>query len=571
MSFFNNIKVRTKLILAFLIVAILIAIVGIIGITSLKTLDANSENIFSNNLQSVYMLTDMRQNLTEIKSDVMQLIYVRDVSKKDDLEKDIELNKDENDKYITNYEKLPMDNLEKQEWATFKDQLNQYRTLRENVIKTVNDNNFDEAIKQYRQIPVVRDAMFQSLGKLINVNIDSANAANTSNHAVFSKSSKSMTIFIIAGLIIAVGLGFILSRNISIPLRKMVNHAQNLADFDLTLNYNVTRKDEFGETGGALVKAQENIKELVEVLVANSQDLGASSEELSATVEELSSKIVAIDEAVTKIAGGMQDSSASTEEISASVEEVDASISELSERAMEGSNSAIQFKETATEVQNNSKEAIEKTRNLYVEKQDKMLKAIEEGKVVDNIKIMADTIASIAEQTNLLALNAAIEAARAGEHGKGFAVVAEEVRKLAEQSSQAVTSIQFTISKVQEAFKSSIDTGSDILEFINTDVNTQLDAYGKTGEQYFKGSEFMSKMSEEIAAMSEEITATVGQVSETVQNMAVNAQKSSEEAETIKSSLDETTKAIEQVAVTAQSQAELAQILGGIVQRFKIQ
>ena len=67
---------------------------------------------------------------------------------------------------------------------------------------------------------------------------------------------------------------------------------------------------------------------------------------------------------------------------------------------------------------------------------------LKNGKVVDNIKIMADTIGSIAEQTNLLALNAAIEAARAGEQGKGFAVVAEEVRKLAEQSSQAVTGIQ---------------------------------------------------------------------------------------------------------------------------------
>ena len=237
---------------------------------------------------------------------------------------------------------------------------------------------------------------------------------------------------------------------------------------------------------------------------------------------------------------------------------------------MEGSNNANQFKEIAEEVKTNSQSAILETEILYSEKQKNMKKAIEAGKVVDSIKFMADTIGSIAEQTNLLALNAAIEAARAGEQGKGFAVVAEEVRKLAEGSSQAVINIKDTIFKVQESFKLSIDNGKDILEFINTNVNEQFNAYGKTGDKYYNDSDFVSKMSDEIAAMSEELTATVGQVNEAVKNMALSSQKSGEEAEIIKESMDETTKAIEQVSLTAQSQTELAQKLNEMVQKFKI-
>lgn len=361
-----------------------------------------------------------------------------------------------------------------------------------------------------------------------------------------------------------------MSKNITIPLKKIKDLAERLSLYDFSEPVMITRKDEFGQTGDALNKAQENVNTLVKEIMENSQEISASSEELSATAEELSSKAISINEAINNIAGGMQESSATSEEISASVQEVDSSINKLAEKAMEGSSNANKSKEKAAEVQENSKKAIDETRNLYAQKKNNMLKVIEEAKVVDNIKIMADTIGSIAEQTNLLALNAAIEAARAGEQGKGFAVVAEEVRKLAEQSSQAVTGIKDTITKVQEAFKSSIDTGSDILEFINKEVNEQLDAYGETGNQYYRDSDFVSGMSEEFAAMSEEITATVGQVNEAIQNMAETAQKSNEEAETIKEGTDETTKAIEQVALTAQSQAELAQKLNEMVQQFKL-
>jgi methyl-accepting chemotaxis protein len=259
-----------------------------------------------------------------------------------------------------------------------------------------------------------------------------------------------------------------------------------------------------------------------------------------------------------------------SEEITASIEEVDSSITELSGKASSGSNNAIQSKERATDVQNRVTEATKITEELYGEKKKKTLKAIEEGVVVENIKDMADTIASIADQTNLLALNAAIEAARAGEHGKGFSVVADEVRKLAEESSNAVAGIQGNIIRVQNAFKNLSGNSNEILEFINENVNEQFGTFGDMGSQYYRDADFVSRMSEEIAAMSEELNATINQVNEAVQHMTGSAMKSSEDTEEIKIGVNETAKAVEQVALTAQNQAELAQKLNERVQKFKL-
>jgi len=570
MGFLKDIKVRTKLIVSFIMVAILIGAVGAVGIMSLKTIDTNSEKMYSNNLQDVYMLTDMKQNLTQIKSDVLQLLYERDTSKRADLEKDIQSNADESNEYIKTYEKSSMSNVEKQVWTTYKNQLQQYRTLRDNVIKLVDAGNFDEAVKQYQPIPAIRESMMDNLDKLINSNLDSAKTENLSNRSIYFNSNNIMMILMIVGLLIAIGLGLIISKDINIPLLKMVGLSESMAKFDLSNSYKITRKDEFGKTFEALTKAKDNITELVKAIMNNSQHMSASSQELSATVEEITAKVEEIDTAVANITAGMQEASASSEEITASVEEVDSSINELSGKAMEGSNNANQSKERATEFEKSGKEAIEQVTNLYEEKKKNMLRAIEDGKVIDNIKVMADTIASISNQTNLLALNAAIEAARAGDQGKGFAVVAEEVRKLAEQSSQSVIGIQDTIVKVQDALKNLSANGNDVLKFINENVYPEFDQFGKMGNQYYSDSEFVSKMSEEIASMSEELTATVDQVSEAIQNMSETAQKSSENAEIIKISLDETTKALEQVALTAESQAEFAQKLNEMVHKFKL-
>ena len=81
----------------------------------------------------------------------------------------------------------------------------------------------------------------------------------------------------------------------------------------------------------------------------------------------------------------------------------------------------------------------------------------------------------IAEQTNMLALNAAVEAARAGEHGKGFAVVAGEIRKLADESKQAITKITSLTSNIQYTTNSTVmatEEGTKEIEAVVKDINT---------------------------------------------------------------------------------------------------
>lgn len=186
--------------------------------------------------------------------------------------------------------------------------------------------------------------------------------------------------------------------------------------------------------------------------------------------------------------------------------------------------------------------------NMYSEKEKSILKAIEEGKVIGDIRIMADAIAEIANQTNLLSLNASIEAARAGEMGKGFAVVANEVKELAKQSGDAVEGINKTIEKVNAAFEHLSKNSSEILKFMDENVKSQFSKFIQMGDQYEKDSEFVSDMSSEIASMAEELEATIGQVNDAMQNMANNQQQEAESSEEVKGTISEVAASADQVS-----------------------
>lgn len=275
-------------------------------------------------------------------------------------------------------------------------------------------------------------------------------------------------------------------------------------------------------------------------------------------------------ESTEKIAKGTQDLSATTEEVNASMEEIGISTNNLASKADESATSASEINKRAIGIKEKATESMKQNNIIYEEKKTNIIKAIEDGKVVEDVKMMADSIGIISEQTNLLALNAAIEAARAREQGRGFAVVAEEVKKLAEQSSEAVTKIQNMVTQVKNAFDALSSSGEDMLDYMINSVKPSYTLLLDTGIQYEKDAEFVINMATEISNSTKQMNEVVEQVNLAVQGVSSTAEESATDSEEVLASISEITKAVEQVAESAQDQAELAQNLNDLVQRFKI-
>lgn len=570
----NNFKIKTKIMLFSITMILSIIFVGGVGFFYNTKSSEGVRSMYNERLLPIQWLNDNRNQARAIEADLYYIILnSKNAEEKKTKFNDIQERTKKYDENWENYKKTELDEVEVQTIAIVEAELKAYREGMNNVLKLAMDGNSQDAFEKYKVLSSKADEFQKNLKALAEYNSNQAKDIDAQNGQDFDWSIRVFIGLALIAVVISIALAVLITKAIVKPLNKTVNYIKVLSQKDFSgiipESY-LKRKDEIGELSNSILLMQKDVGLLIHEIIEKAQDMSASSQELSATVEELTTTSEHINEAIHNITHDVQETSASAEEISASVEEVDSSINILSNKAMDGSSNANESRARAIETQKKGKASIEETRRIYEEKKQKGLKALKDGEVVKEIEVMANTIADISEQTNLLALNAAIEAARAGEQGKGFAVVAEEVRQLAEQSSQAVTKIQDTIVKVEAAFKNLADNNQEILNFIVEDVDPKFEDMKNVGDQYFKDAEFVTNMSEEIASMSEELTATINQVSQAIQTTADIAQKSSENAETIKESINETTKAIGQVMQTAQQQAELAEKLNDMVNEFKI-
>ena len=515
MRWFRNRSTMTKLLVAFLILAGLMALQGAMTLREMGGIQANFEDVYENRLIPITQAAAMRGAMLRVRATVLQHIIATEPQQMKDYEAQIRALDAAIDEDLKKYERSALVEEEKAALALFKAAWPEFKRGRDGETLALSGaGKKPEAVKAALGTVGQKFAdASAAIDKLFAVNVRVADEAVKADRAAYEAAFWLALAMLAGGVAIALVLGYVIARMLSRPLVAAVDVLEGVAAGDFTRSLDLDTKDEVGRMAAALNNAVDGVRTALADVREAAGHAASASHQLSAATEQLSS--------------GAQEQASSLEQTAASLEEITGTVRQNADNARQANQLAVGSRDVAENGGRVVADAVSAMDDINTSSK----------KIADIIT----TIDEIAFQTNLLALNAAVEAARAGEQGRGFAVVAAEVRNLAQRSATAAKEIkgliQDSVAKVQG--------GS---ELVNRSGQTLSEIVGSVKR--------VTDIIAEIAAASNEQTTGIDQVNKAVTQMDQVVQSNAAQTEELSS--------------TAQAMATQAQELQALVARFKL-
>jgi methyl-accepting chemotaxis protein len=419
-----------------------------------------------------------------------------------------------------------------------------YTVVRKDYVALVKSGSADAASGMViSQLQPRLDAYLQSLEALTTLN--GKRFDETSSHAETSV-TRGFQLNIALGVVTLL-VGLWLSREIlgSIvpPLARAVSLAHEIARGNLrnTIAARPHSRDEVNHLLAALDQMQSQLHGTAGTMQRNAHELAEAAQALTASTSE--------------VAQGSTVQSESAASMAAAVEEMTVSIQQLSEHA--GEARAKVDHSAALSLQNSDaiRQTLEEMQQISASVTEFAEQLTELEEQSQQISAVVDVIKELAEQTNLLALNAAIEAARAGEQGRGFAVVADEVRKLAERTTQSTQEISGTIGNIQAHTGKTVARIQGAVERV------------ANGMEYARNA---GAAAEELHSEAEQVNRTVAEISHALREQSQASEQIAANVERIAQMTERTNVAVGQMSGAAGRLQQLAVTLDESTHRFSL-
>ncbi|MBF0467180.1 MAG: methyl-accepting chemotaxis protein [Nitrospirae bacterium] len=410
------------------------------------------------------------------------------------------------------------------------------------IIEALRANKIEEAnrIKVERFVPYSKP-LIEDSRNIILLQKDIAKGLYDKSQKDYSLIRNISVSSIIVGLLFSIIFAWWIINSVIIPINKAVDVANSLADGDLTVDIDVTSKDETGHLMSAMKAMVGKLKTIVETISTSSNNVASASRQLSSSSEQMSD--------------GVSEQSNKASQIATSATEMSQTVMDVAKNASSIASSALETATLAKDGEEIVSKSIEKVRAIATTVSESAQLIISLGERSKQIGEIINVIKDIADQTNLLALNAAIEAARAGEQGRGFAVVADEVRKLAERTAKATSEIGGMIVAIQHETEKAVTSMDGATKMVETGVEYT----GKAGNALsgiVKSISSLQSMVEQIASATEEMST----VSETITS----------DIEAIANVARETTVSSAQATQSATELSKMSSDLQEVVGHFKV-
>jgi len=350
-----------------------------------------------------------------------------------------------------------------------------------------------------------------------------------------------LTSVALLALVVGVLAGWLITRQITQPLRQTLALAARIARGDLSQGEPVQRRDEMGQLQASMCEMTLSLRDLIGGIDQGVGQLSQAATQLATSSEDTKQRINQQREETDQVATAMHQMSATVQEVAQNAEQASMAATNADQQAQMGDQVVA--------------EAIGRIEQLARQMDDCLAAMQHLAGESQRIGSILDVIKSVSEQTNLLALNAAIEAARAGEAGRGFAVVADEVRGLAQRTQQSTEEIEQLI----ESLHSGTDQVTSLLDNSKRLTEQSVELSRKAGHALSEITDTVSSiqgMNQQIATASEEQSVVAEQINRSVLS--------------VRDASDQTSSASEQTAVSSGELEQLGRQLRAMVGRFSL-